>query len=328
MPHELFQNTMAYVGDEAWHGLGQRVPANVSAAAMVKAANLDWQVRKQPAPGARRIAGDPPIYDRYLVIRDRVGGEIDDVALALVGKSYEPLQNSEAFAFFAPFIDNKWAEFHTAGALRRGERVWVLARLVGDIVIGGDDTIERFLLLANSHDGSGAITVRFTPIRVVCQNTLNLAVRGGSGVISVRHTKHVAKHLADAQAEQMKRVIDKVFTGAEHLFGRMALHQMGAKETDRFLELLFPRTERQIKASTEPERWKRIKGILEDDRLTSPKTRGTLWALYNAVVRDEDYRRSRNEAADGRLDRIWFGSGNDLKLKALHAARQQMRVSA
>ena len=326
MPHQLFQNTMAYVGDEQpWHGLGRRVPASVSAAEMIKAANLTWQVRKKPAPGARQIGNDPTTYDRYLIVRDRVAGENEDVALAFVSKNYEPLQNSDAFSFFAPFIESKWAEFHTAVALRRGERVWVLTRISGKIVIGDDDVIDRYLLLSNSHDGSGAVSVRFTPIRVVCQNTLNLAVRGGSGVISIRHTKHIAKHLAEAQAKQMKRVVDKVFLAAEHLFGRMALYQMGAKDTDRFLELLFPRT---AKKGKEPERWKRIKEILDDEKLTPHKTKGTLWALYNAVVRDEDYRKSRAEAPDGRLDRVWFGSGNDLKLKAFQAARQQMRQAA
>jgi phage/plasmid-like protein (TIGR03299 family) len=328
MPHDLFQNTMAYVGELPWHGLGQRVPADVNAAAMIAAANLNWQVCKRPAPGARQINADPPIYDRYLIVRERVGEETEDVALALVGKGYEPLQNSDAFSFFAPFIESKWAKFHTAGALRRGERVWVLARLSGDIAIAGDDVIERFLLLSNSHDGSGAVTIRFTPIRVVCQNTLSLAVKSGSGVISVRHTKHIAANLAKAQAEEMKRIIDKVFADAEQLFGRMALHRMGAKDSDGFLELLFPRTENQKEKGKEPERWERIKEILEDGRFTPLKTRGTLWALYNAIIRDEDYRKSRTEAADGRLDRVWFGSGNDLKLKALQAARQQMRRAA
>lgn len=328
MPHNLFQNTMAYVGEQPWHGLGRPVPATVSVAAMIKAANLNWQVSKEPAPGARRIDGDPPTHDRYLILRDPVGKETDKVALALVGKGYQPLQNSEAFEFFAPFIENKWAEFHTAGALRQGERVWVLTRLRGDMIVGDDDVVQRFLLLSNSHDGSGAVSIRFTPIRVVCQNTLNLAVQGGSGVISVRHTKHIAKNLAEAQAEQMKRVVDKVFADAEQLFGRMVLYRMKAENTERFLELVVPRTARQKQRGEEPARWTRVKAILEDEKVTPPKTRDTLWAFYNAIVRDEDYRRSRAEAPDSRLDRVWFGAGNDLKLKALQAARRQLKIAA
>lgn len=328
MAHNLFQNTMAYVGEEPWHGLGRRVPAHVGAADMIEAANLNWRVHKEAAPGARQIKDDPPVHDRYLILRDPVGDETTKVALALVGRGYQPLQNSEAFEFFGPFVENKWAEFHTAGALRQGERVWVLARLHGDLIVADDDVVQRFLLLSNSHDGSGAVTIRFTPIRVVCQNTLNLAMRGGSGVISVRHTKHIAKHLEQAQAEQMRRVIDKVFADAEQLFGRMVLYKMKAEDTDRFLELVLPRTQRQRQRGEESDRWKRVKGILQDERVTPPKTRHTLWALYNAIVRDEDYRTPKTEGLDGRLDRVWFGSGNDLKLRALRAARQQTRIAA
>jgi phage/plasmid-like protein (TIGR03299 family) len=328
MAHGLFQNTMAYVGEQPWHRLGRRVPAHVTAAEMIKAANLDWQVRKKPAPGARKIKDEPVTYDRYLIVRDAVDPGTEGVALAFVSSRYEPLQNEEAFSFFAPFIENKWAQFHTAGALNQGQRIWVLARITGDILIGKTDVIERFLLLSNSHNGSGAVTIRFTPIRVVCQNTLNLAAKGGSGVISVPHTKNIAKHLAKAQAQEMKHIIDHVFDDAQQLFGQMALHRMQAKDTDYFLELLFPRTEGQRKNGKVPARWKRVKAILGDEKVTPPETKETLWAIYNAIVRDEDYRQAKSEAPDSRLDRVWFGRGNELKLRALEAARQQVRLAA
>ncbi len=328
MPHALFQKTMAYVGEPPWHGLGTRVPANVSADAMIKAANLNWHVHKFPAPGARLIASNPPIYERNLIVRDPVGRETEPVALALVGSTYEVLQNAEAFSFFEPFVSNKWGEFHTAGALRNGERVWVLAQLRGEIIVGRDDVVQRFILLANSHDGSGAASVRFTPVRVVCQNTLNLAARGKSGVISIRHTKNIALNLARAQAQQLKKIIDKAFADAENLFGAMALRKMGAQNVDHFLQLLFPRSKTQLEKSQEPARWTRVKAILDVEDVTPPKTKDTLWALYNAIVRDEDYREFKEGAPDGRLDRVWFGSGHDLKIKALEAARQHLRTAA
>ncbi|MFZ0150418.1 MAG: DUF932 domain-containing protein [Xanthobacteraceae bacterium] len=327
MPHNLFQDTMAYVGELPWHGLGKRVPASVSAEEMIDAANLDWEVRKVRASGARVVGDNPLTYDRYMIVREPVGEETEDVVLAIVRK-YELLQNREAFSFFDPFIENKWAEFHTAGALGRGERIWVLTRFIGDMVIAGDDRIERYLLLSNSHDGSAAVSIRFTPVRVVCQNTLNLALESRSGALSVKHTENMPERLARAQAEQMKRVIDKVFADAETLFGRMALYRIRANDTERFLELLFPRTELQKKERVEPQRWKRITTILEDPTITPSKTKDTLWALYNAIVRDEDYRQSGAEASDSRLNRIWFGSGNNLKLKTLRAAQQWMGIAA
>ncbi len=113
---------------------------------------------------------------------------------------------------------------------------------------------------------------------------------------------------------------------AESLFGRMVLHKMRATETEQFLEILFPRTELQKKKGVEPQRWMRIKAILQNEQITPPKTKGTLWALYNAIARDEDYRESRAEAPDRRLDRVWFGSGNDLTLQVLKLAETLVNI--
>ena len=328
MAHNLFRGRMAFVGDVPWHGLGQAVASTVTAREMCRAAELDWEVRKEPAPGARIVDERRGLHDRYLILRDRVGKERDEVALGMVGSGYEPLQNTEAFRFFEPFIEGKYARFHTAGALGNGERIWVLVKLNERIVIGNDDIVDRFLLLSSSHDGRGAVSIRFTPIRVVCQNTLNFAMKGGSGAISVRHTRNIARHLAAAQAEELKPIIEKVFRDAETLFGKMALKTLNAERTEEVLEILFPRTDRQKRDGLEPERWGRIKHILDDGSVTPPKTRNTVWALYNAITRDEDYRKSREASSEARLERVWFGSGHDLKIKALAVCRNQLRRAA
>jgi phage/plasmid-like protein (TIGR03299 family) len=325
MPHNLFMGRMAFVGEVPWHGLGTSVSASVTAAEMVEAANLGWAVNVKPAPGARLIDEKRKIYDRYLIIRNHTGGE--EAVLGLVGRRYVPLQNADAFSFFDPFIRNRWATFHTAGALGNGQRVWVLAKLSGQIRVGDGDTIDRYLLLSNTHDGSGAVSIRFTPIRVVCQNTLNWAEEGGTSVISVRHTKNINEKLKKARAEELKAIVDKVFTEAETLFGAMAARKLDADNIDQFLELLFPRTERQKKADQEPERWARIRAVLDDRSATPSQTRNTLWGLYNAIVRAEDYRASRQSDA-ARLERIWFGSGCDLKTKALNQVRQALKQAA
>jgi phage/plasmid-like protein (TIGR03299 family) len=266
-------------------------------------------------------------YDRNLIVRDPVGGEKEGVVLGLVGSRYVPVQNTEAFAFFEPFIANHWASFHTAGALGNGERVWVLAQLSDKILVAGDDVIDKFLLLSNTHDGSGAVTIRFTPIRVVCQNTLNLAMENGSAVISVRHTKNITANLKKAQAVELKHIIDRVFSEAEMLFGNMAARSLNADDTDRFLDLLFPRTDTQRRADQEPERWARVRAVLDDQTVTPAQTRDTLWGLYNAIIRAEDYRASRQSGA-ARLERVWFGSGHDLKFKALNLARSRLQQAA
>jgi phage/plasmid-like protein (TIGR03299 family) len=288
-----------------------------------------WGIRVLDAPLLARVPlpRRHGLYDRNLIVRDPVGPEKEGVVLGLVGSRYVPLQNTEAFAFFEPFIANHWASFHTAGALGNGERVWVLVRLSDKILIAGDDVIDKFLLLSNTHDGSGAVTIRFTPIRVVCQNTLDLAMVGGASMISVYHTKNITENLRKAQALDLKHIVDKVFAEAETLFGNMAARNLDANDTDLFLELLFPRTDKQKKVDQEPERWDRVRAVLNDPTVTPVKTRNTLWALYNAIVRAEDYRDSRQSAA-ARLERVWFGSGHDLKIRALNLARSQLQQAA
>jgi phage/plasmid-like protein (TIGR03299 family) len=322
--HNLFQNRMAFVGQTPWHELGTQVSETVTAKEMCSAAGLDWEVRKKPAPGARELDAKSKAYDRYLVLRDPVKHEPAPVALGLVTGAYEPLQNAEAFAFFEPLIASGLASFHTAGALGNGERVWVLAKLKGQIVVGRDDEVDRYLLLSNTHDGSGAVSVRFTPIRVVCQNTLNIAMKKGSSVISIRHTRSLTHHLAKAQARELMLIIDKVFDDAARIFDAMARRNLSPKETEGLLSSLFPRTRR----GKEPERWGRILAIVDDAEVTPPATKDTLWGVYNAIVRDEDYRASREASAESRLARVWFGSGSDLKLRALALSRDLIEEAA
>ena len=325
MGHNLFHDQMAYVGKPPWHGLGEEVPEGADAKKMCSAAGLDWRVTKEPVPGARIINRKTKAYDRYLVARDPVGDEKSPVAFGLVTRRYELLQNTEAFAFFEPFIESRFASFHTAGALGNGERVWVLAKLNGDMTIAPGDDVQRFLLLSNSHDGSAALTIRFTPIRVVCKNTLNLAMKRKSGVISIRHTKNLSTNLTKAQAQELTRVIEKVYAAAQALFRKMAERNLVGEEPALLLEAVFPK---QAKGE-EPERWSRIRQILADSNATLRDTKDTLWGFYNAIVRDEDYRETRGQVtAEARLSRVWFGSGSDLKLKALDVCRDFLKKAA
>jgi phage/plasmid-like protein (TIGR03299 family) len=318
---------MAWVEERPWHNLGVKVPASVPAEQMIGAAGLAWKVELEPAQGARLIRRHPETYDRCLIMREPLDSEQDAVVLGMVSGRYKPLQNAEAFEFFEPFIGNGWATFETAGALGKGERVWVLAKLSGQIEVIPGDTVDRYLLLSNTHDGKGAVSIRFTPIRVVCQNTLNWAEEGGVSVLRVRHSRRIAEHLKKAQAIELKQIVEKVFSEAETLFGNMAAREIEIKDEDQILEALYPRTERQKRLDEEPERWALVHSVLENERLTPPATRKTLWGFYNAIVRTEDYRDSRQDGS-GRLERVWFGSGHDLKVKALNLARQQLARAA
>ncbi|MCY4399350.1 MAG: DUF932 domain-containing protein [Gemmatimonadetes bacterium] len=328
MAHNIFGNRIAFVEHAPWHGLGTEAPRGVRSDEMIVKAGLQWPVWKQPAPGAWFDEGTGA-YDRYLVMRPALDEELEPTMLGFVGQSYEPLQNVAAFRFFDPFLDRGWATLETAGALGKGERVWVLARLEGQMHVGGrDDTVDRFLLLSNSHDGSSGVTVRFTAVRVVCQNTLNLALTRGKQVVSVWHTANLHRNLRREQAEKLKVVADRVFAEGQHLFDRMAECPMRESDTAWYLERMFPRTERQTTRRLEPLRWTRVRAILKDETVTPLPTRHTLWGLYNAVVRDEDYRSTTEATPSTRLSRVWFGRGSDLKLKALGLARRMVETGS
>ena len=318
--HNLFQDKMGFVGEPAWHGLGCRVEPGVAAQDMLRAANLDWRVEKGPPPGV--TPGDE--QGRYMIWREPVGDETHRVGLAFVGAVYEPLQNAQAFEFFDRFVDQNWADFHTAGALGNGERVWVLARLKDQIVVGPDDEIDRFLLLSNSHDGSEPVTVRLTPIRVVCQNTLNLAFREHKAVAFARHTRNVRTKLQTIAEEQLQAMVDDAFHEARKLFAAMARHRIGESDFERYLEAVLGRTENQRDQRREPERWLNVREILEDRSLTPAASAGTLWALYNAVIAFEDYRTPQNEIETTRLRRVWFEAGTTTKIRAFQEARVLM----
>jgi phage/plasmid-like protein (TIGR03299 family) len=326
MAHELMHDHMAYVGQVPWRGLGKAVPADATAQRMIVAAGLGWKVAKVPAPGAKDDGKGR--YNRYLIVREPTAYEFQDVVLGVVGHGYEILQNDKAFEFFEPFIASHAARFETAGALRDGERVWVLAKLADPICVVEGDVVDRYLLLSNSHDGRGAVSIRFTPIRVVCKNTLNLAIKGGSATVHVRHTQHMHRRLARAQQEKLAQVIEATFKAATELFCMMAKVRLTSKLQTDYLEHILPRTAKQKADDFTPDRWQRIAAILHDEQVTPAPTRDTLWALYNAIVRDEDFRETRERHAERRLERVWFGSGSELKLKALDLARQLAEKTA
>ena len=168
MGHELAtingRTSMMYTAETPWHGLGYRLDAPATARDTIQAAGLDFDVTLSSMTTTDGIA----IPSRKAVVRT----DSNDI-LGVVGNSYVPVQNRQAFGFLDAIAAEGSIRYHTAGALRKGERIWLLGKLSGQIrVKGSDDLTEKYLLLSNSHDGSSALRVFFTPLRVVCANTL------------------------------------------------------------------------------------------------------------------------------------------------------------
>jgi phage/plasmid-like protein (TIGR03299 family) len=313
--------TMAYYNEVPWHKLGTRVPKGVAAQEMIAAAGLDWGVELRPAQGAREINRRRE-FSRYEVVRTpRANTKEVEVLLGLVSRRYQPLQNVEAFGFFDPIVGDDKAYFETAGALGEGERIWVMARMPEAMEIVRGDECFKYLLLSNTHSGDGSVAVKFTPVRVVCQNTLMLAMRDGQKAFRVRHSKLMQFRLRELA--EFLRLTQEVFLKAEETFRQMAKIHMIESRLEHYLEAVFPRTTAQKKSGEKPQRWTHVRRLFDSQPdLQIRGVRGTLWGAYNAITRFEDYKQPQQDEEPGqRLERVWFGSGAGIKLLALQKAQ-------
>ncbi|MDE6664260.1 MAG: DUF945 domain-containing protein [Lachnospiraceae bacterium] len=197
--------SMFYTRQKPWHGLGTRVEEAPSSADALRLAGLDWKVVQKPI---YTDTGD--IISGYKAnIRDS-----DNRALGVVTDRYKIIQNSEAFAFTDTLL-GKGVRYETAGSLQDGRRVWILARLPQEYIISGE-RISPYLVFSNTHDGSGAVRVALTPVRVVCNNTLNLALNTASRSWSMIHTGNIKDKISEAEnalfmAEQYMGSLGKEF---------------------------------------------------------------------------------------------------------------------
>lgn len=180
-----------------WHGLGQRVDSALTAEQAIKEARLDWGVEKEPVYLKRTVGGESlyvTVPDRFSVTRIQ-----DQKTLGFVGADYVPFQNHEAFDFFDTLVASGEAKYETAGALYGGRRIWLTAKLPETMQVAGGDAADMYLYLETSHDGSKATTVGISPVLIVCQNTLNMAMARAKQSFSIRHTESAKGKVQEAR---------------------------------------------------------------------------------------------------------------------------------
>lgn len=214
------------VKEKAWHGLGTIVDAYPTSTQAIQFAGLNYTVEKRPLftydnpnhyadpEAVNKIAG-VAVPDYCATFRT----DSQDV-LGVVGKDYEVVQNADAFTFFDSIVGGDGIMYETAGALGKGERIFITAKLPQYIKVAKDDLIEQYLFLTTSHDGLGSITAAFTPIRIVCNNTLNAAMHNHSNAIKLRHSANVKDRLA--QAHQVMGMSYKFSEQLEGIFNKWA----------------------------------------------------------------------------------------------------------
>ena len=304
---------MMFVGATPWHGLGNKVDADIGVEDAIVAAGLDWEVGLK----------DLQTVDGVPVNHRATYRKTDGSILGVVGPRYTPLQNKDSFDWFQPFLDAGECSIHTAGSLHSGQKVWVLAQLNRDNseIVSGDD-VSKFILLSNSHDGTTAIRVGYTPIRVVCVNTLAMAHSKGSGsqLIRIRHTRSSKNNL-----EQVRDIMDNInaqFEATAEQFRFLVSKNFNQADIRRYVKTMLGiegTVDGDIKTRTR-NIMDEILALVEGPKQSATNVRGTWWAAYNGYNEYLNYNKGRTE--DNRLDSLWFGANANDNIKALEKAME------
>ena len=261
--------TMMYVREKPWHGLGVEVTEAPASGDALRFAGLDWQVRQEPVFNAR--GGVVPGYRAN--VRDTDGS-----VLGIVGDRYKVVQNADAFRFTDDLIGGE-VRYETAGSLRGGRQFWLLARMPERKVAG--DEVTPYLCFTNTHDGSSGLKVCMTPIRVVCNNTLNLALASAKRVWSMRHTESIHGRLDEARS--------CLFLAGEYMDNLAEYANVAActamldRDVKALMDELFPITEDSTdreKNTAERNRSQFLTCYYAPD---IAKFRGTAWGAINAI---------------------------------------------
>lgn len=329
MAHELHiedgKAAMMYVGEVPWHGLGTPLSNPPSAEEAIKAASLDWRVVKKEI-----YAKDGQVWyrvpEQHALVREDLWGTERCTLFATVSDDYVPLQNSEAFSFFDKLIKRKSATYETAGALGDGERVWVLAKLGEDIDIAKDDAVQRYILLFNGHDGKTSVRVLFTPIRVVCNNTLTWALRDAETEFRAYHGPSLHKRL-DELGDQLDHMLDQ-YNSLACSFQKMVNTPMKNGGLGKYLEFVFPTpkrrnlTEKNFEEAVQENQRRRdcSARLFEIGKgNTNSAVRGSLWAAYNGVTEWADHHANYRNRFQ-RFRDLFFGDVARTKTRALGGA--------
>ena len=266
--------SMFYVRETPWHGLGTKVLEAPASKDALQLAGLDWRVLQEPIYTAME-----ELVDGYKAnVRDS-----DRKVLGVVTDRYRVIQNDEAFAFTDELL-GAGVKYETTGSLQGGRKVWLLAHMPHEYIISGE-RISPYLLFSNTHDGSGAIKVALTPIRVVCQNTLNLALANAKRSWSMIHTGDIK--------EKMQEAKDTLFLAENYMdelgkeFEALRMKKLTDKQVMEYIEILLP-----IEDGSTPQQEKNMKRLREDMKVRyfdAPDLQGVGKNAYRFVNAVSDF---------------------------------------
>lgn len=268
-----------------WHKLGTVTAGALTAQEAIVAAQQDWLVEKRPIFAKLEDGTLIPVADKFATVRNHP--KAGYAALGVVGNQYVPVQNEEAFEILDAIRDDSGAVYETAGSLYNGKRVFISMKLPNTLKFaGGQDNVELYILASNSHDSSTAFQLMVTPIRVVCANTLAMALSNHKRIINLKHTRNVKSRVTEARdalgltfayVEEFEKQVEKLINAP-----------MTNSEFNSYIEKVY-----KVKNTTKKQETRTEKVQQEVRALwnapTQENVKGTQWAAYNAVVEYVDW---------------------------------------
>jgi len=304
--------TMAYAGEKPWHGIGNRLAAGQSIEEWRRQSGMDWAIEESEV---RYITGNNNVGVINAFPEQKVLYRSDTKApLAVVSKRFKVVQPGEILEFYRDLTAGNGFELETAGVLREGKKFWALARTGQSVTLKGRDRVDGYLLLATACDGTLATTAQFTSVRVVCNNTLSIALGNSSGAIKVPHRSHF-------DPDAVKRQLGITVSAWDGFVARMKALcevQLAPDAVDDLLRrvLTYSVTESRDDVVNE-QALASVRALYAGGGRGAmlASSRGTAWGLLNSVTEYVDHHR-RARSDDHRRDAAWFGQGAQLKQKA------------
>ena len=309
MSHEV--ETMAYAGELPWHGLGTEVSNELTPLQMMQKAGVDCEVEQQKIVTESGLE----INDKVALVRTS-----DNTLLDVTGKDWKPVQNEEAFTFFSEFVAAGDMEMHTAGSLKEGRNVWALAKVKESFDVFGEDRVDSYLLFSNPHQYGKAVDVRFTPIRVVCNNTLTFSLQSASkNSVKVGHRTAFD---ADTVKETLGLASEK-FAKYKEMAQFLGSRKVTAESLIQYYNDVFPTTSRKEEKTPVVvyDEMSKAAKMCYDALEVQPGAQfaaGTWWQAFNSVTYYTDHLQGRN--SENRLHNQWFGYNQAKKVTAAEKA--------
>lgn len=317
MAHEITEtDIMIYTGRKPWHKLGKQMSQYFTAEQACIDEGLGWTVSSRELittdgvnlPGFRAIMRDDT-----------------QICLSVKTPDYKPFQNIEKFAFFDTVVGSGDAHYETAGSLMGGKKVYMIARLKGDLLIAGKDKVEKYLALVDSFDGTCKLRMYFTPVRIVCNNTLNMSLKQQEKPVAICHRGDL-----EGKVYEAKKVLgfaDEYYKSFEEIANALWQKKVDSEMVKKFIESVFKVEGEEEVATRTRNNMEQVEQLFREDvKNHVPGMEDSMWGLYNAATQFADHEMTAVQGTqERRMNSVMFGQSLKLKDRALEFAMSAIK---